>query len=224
MDDSVGVPESAEAAQWLIERLVTFAKSVMSIVPAGLDAYARILHPAGQGDRVVSWAEVAESTGCTPHREMQWAVLVGAEYYQPGPADCWDGEPRRGTLPAEVARPLVATLGQQTEHAQECWFAVWEGWGDLSPEIMRAPTFELPGRRYHLLTGPIEAAIEPQPGSQQSASIWWPADHAWCVSTEVDLMSTYVGGSSPCIDEIVASGSFEAFKVKPASSGMHPEP
>ena len=210
--------------------MVTFAESVVSIVPAGFEAYARILHPAGQGDRPVTWAEVAASTGRTSHREMQWEALVGAEYYQPGPADCWDREPRWGTLPAEVARPLVSTLRQQTERAEESWLAVWEGWGDLSPQIRLAPTFELPHRRYHLLNGSIEAAIAPQPNSQQSASIWWPADRAWCVATEVDLRSTYVGGSSACIDQVLASGSFEAFKIEPndgitmASDTINPTP
>ena len=215
MSDLVRLPESAEAADWLVERVVTFAESVLSLVPAGFDAYARILHPAEQGDRVVTWAEVAGTTGRVVHREMQWAALGGAEYYAPGPYDCWDTAPRLGSLPPEIVRPLAATLAQQTERSEECWLAVWEGWGNLSTEIRRAPVFELPRRRYHLLAGPIEAAIQPQRGSQQSASIWWPSDRTWCVATEIDLNSSYVGGSSSCIDQILADGSFEAFKMEP---------
>jgi hypothetical protein len=230
MADLTRVPESAEAADWLVERVVTFAESVLSLVPSGFDAYARILHPAEQEDRAITWAEVAESTGRVVHPEMQWAALVGAEYYEPGRADCWDRAPATGTLPPEVARPLVANLSQQTKSPQGCWFAIWDGWGDLSTEIARAPAFDLPHRRYHLLAGPIEAAIEPQPQSQRSASIWWPSDRTWCVATEIDLDSSYVGGSFACIDQILASGSFEAFKMGPtngitiASDAINPQP
>lgn len=226
MAELIRLPGSAEAADWLVERLVTFAESVLSLVPAGFDAYARILHPAKHEDRVVTWAEVADTTGRIVHRQMQWAALVGAEYYDPGQADCWDREPATGTLPPELARSLVANLSHQTESRQECWFAVWEGWGDLSTEIAHAAIFELPHRRYHLLVGSIEAAIEPQPRSQRSASIWC----TWCVATGIDLNSTYVGGSFACIDQILESGSFEAFKMEPtdgitiASDAINPQP
>jgi hypothetical protein len=33
----------------------------------------------------------------------------------------------------------------------------------------------------------------------------WPADHAWCVATEVDDDSTFIGGTQLLIDELCAS-------------------
>jgi hypothetical protein len=46
-----------------------------------------------------------------------------------------------------------------------------------------------------------------------SPNLWWPSDHAWCVGTEIDLDSTYVGGSKPFIDAILQSQELEAFEV-----------
>ena len=49
----------------------------------------------------------------------------------------------------------------------------------------------------------------------QSPSIWWPDDHAWCVATEIDLMTTYVGCSGGCRNDLLAHEGFEAFEVDP---------
>jgi hypothetical protein len=38
--------ENAEPARWLVERLTTFGKNILSIIPSGFEAYARVFHPA----------------------------------------------------------------------------------------------------------------------------------------------------------------------------------
>ena len=43
--------------------------------------------------------------------------------------------------------------------------------------------------------------------------MWWPADRAWFVATEIDSFSTYVGGSQAAIDAVLASPNLEAIAV-----------
>jgi hypothetical protein len=45
--------------------------------------------------------------------------------------------------------------------------------------------------------------------------MWWPADRAWCVVTDVDLVTTYVGGSAGCIADLLATEGLEAARADP---------
>jgi hypothetical protein len=56
--------------------------------------------------------------------------------------------------------------------------------------------------------------LAPEP-HEQSANLWWPADRAWCVVTDIDLMSTYVGGSHACIGEVLDTPGLEAVAAAP---------
>jgi hypothetical protein len=77
-----------------------------------------------------------------------------------------------------------------------------------SAEVRRAEP-QLP-----LLTGPIESIVF---GLEESANLWWPDDHSWCIATEVDLNTTYIGCKAACGDEILARPEIEAFPIDPAS-------
>jgi hypothetical protein len=71
-------------------------------------------------------------------------------------------------------------------------------------------------RDYILLHGPIEVASRLEfNGSYQSPNLWWPDDRSWCVATEVDGFSTYVGGSRLCIDAVLADARLEALPSDP---------
>jgi hypothetical protein len=50
----------------------------------------------------------------------------------------------------------------------------------------------------------------------QSPNLWWPDDRAWCVATEIDLMSTYLGGSRGCVQAIIEHPQVEAAAVEPS--------
>jgi hypothetical protein len=52
----------------------------------------------------------------------------------------------------------------------------------------------------------------PEP-SEQSANLWWPEDRAWFVATDIDLMSTYVGGSAACVADLLAAEGLETAAV-----------
>ncbi|MEV6837823.1 hypothetical protein AB0N17_25495 [Streptomyces sp. NPDC051133] len=45
--------------------------------------------------------------------------------------------------------------------------------------------------------------------------LWWPADRAWCLGGDVDLTSTYVGGSAELIAGLLAAPDLEAHPVGP---------
>lgn len=100
----------------------------------------------------------------------------------------------------------------------------------LTPPLTRAERarekLELPGRAYHLLRGPLTALAavatleqfhDPSSShswtTHQSPSLWWPADRAWCVATEIDFDSTLVGGSAAAIDAILAAPGLEALRI-----------
>jgi hypothetical protein len=85
----------------------------------------------------------------------------------------------------------------------------------LPAEIVNGPVVALPERTYLLLGGSLYAACELSvPGvSFQSPNLFWPDDHAWCVATEIDLDSTYLGGSPALVRDLLADERLEACPV-----------
>jgi hypothetical protein len=41
--------------------------------------------------------------------------------------------------------------------------------------------------------------------------LWWPQDHAWFVSTDIDVPSTYVGGPASLVDALLEDDVLEVF-------------
>jgi hypothetical protein len=170
----------------------------------------------------VRWNEVARANQRTAHALMDWVTITGDEdlYWgngsQPG---IWDKNPEHGSLPSLQRRMLVTLLDEFTGTPDRCWFAVWVGMGPLAFDRDAVPTFEMPGREMALFSGPLSAATTSfaSLGSShdQSASLWWPDDQAWCVATDVDLVVTYVGGSERCIDAITSNPALESYRIPP---------
>lgn len=212
------------AGRWLEERLWDWGPSsqgvrVGSVVPEGFAAYARILHPAGRrpedGGGTVRWATVATWTGGTMHPDVQFDRLARLQPHHAEPS--WGYRPHEGSLPREETERVVALLRPHTSTPERCWFAVWEGFGyeDLNRYYQSMPRVRVPNRAYLLFQGPLETVHTFVWGGVvwQSPNILWPDDRAWCVATEIDLDSTYVGGSQACIDQILADRGLEAFRT-----------
>ena len=221
----VGDYESApdpDAARWIAVGLRGFARSVLSVVPVGFESYGRVFHPAwswdGEQHRPVRWRDVAQANGRVAHRAMQWPSITGSFRFEHGASQpgIWDSEPEEGSLPQELLPALVSVLARHTSTPERCWFAIWEGYGCVADDA--APAFDIPHRRQLLFTGPITAVRTSlcSAPSWQSPSLWWPQDRAWCVETEVDFMSTYIGGTRKCITELVAHEDLEAMTVEPS--------
>ena len=198
--------------------------TVASILPAVFESYARVLHPAvryaGDDDVEVSWAEVAAHNGTVAHPLMQWPAITGSWDYVSAASQSpvWDDAPSVGHLPVAVARRLATVLGRHTATPKDCVFGRWHGFGyDLpSPDV--PPRLLLRGGHdVVLVRGTVVDAcrnLAPEP-NEQSANLWWPADHAWCVVTDIDLTSTYVGGSAACIDELLATPGLDVARARP---------
>lgn len=146
-----------------------------------------------------------------------------------------NGAGRAGSLPVEHTAVLAAVLRDATQSPALCYYAVWEGYGEPSiitfagtgsappPREKRRrrkfhePPLVLPGRGYRVFSGPLDAATTSMSLSAlgyQSPNLWWPADHAWCVASEIDLAETFVGGSRKCIDRVLADQRLRATEVR----------
>jgi hypothetical protein len=216
------VESDLSSASWLATALSAAPEAVVSsLVPPVFAAYARIFHPAvryaGDDDVEVDWATVAAANGTQAHPLMQWGSVTGSlEYFEnEDQAPLWHGAPARGHLPVPVAGRLVAVLRRHTGTPADCWFGVAERLGN---PVATAPPLALPRGGVWLVRGPIELAtanLADEP-SEQSATVWWPQDRAWCVVTDTDLVSTYVGGSAACIADVLAAPGLETAPAGPA--------
>ena len=138
--------------------------------------------------------------------------------------------PHQGSLEPDDAVALVDVLGRHTSTPSRCWFCIWDGygWGDeaplasrsepagrladppVPPEVRDGPRVELASRNYFLYSGPIEAALAFLDSEGQSPNLFWPEDRSWCVATEIDSSSTYVGGSRKLSDQLLGDERIEA--------------
>lgn len=209
-------------AGWVAPRLLAWWSlpdgftPVGGLVPTGFESYARLLHPPERAVDARSgplrWAELAARNGVSLGPGTLWEDVARG-----GEAQEVASPPSEGHLSAGVASALVDVLEKWTSSPEDCWFCVWDGYGALDPDTRwpGAARLHLPGRSYVVLRGPVRAAassLEPPP-FRQSANLWWPQDHSWCVATEIDLSWTYVGGSESCIREVLADGRLEAIPV-----------
>ena len=219
-----GLPVASDvsAGAWLAEVLASSGR-VGALVPASFPAHARVFHPAarydGDDDIDVEWADVAADNGTLTHPGMQWPGLTGGWEFVDSASQppTWDAPPSDGHLPVQVAGPLAAVLARHTATPGDCWFGRWVGFAfDDAPLLAGRPTLVLPGREHVLVHGAVADAdrnLAPEP-NEQSANLWWPADRAWVVATDIDLMSTYVAGSAACIEELLETEGLEVLAVR----------
>lgn len=85
-----------------------------------------------------------------------------------------------------------------------------------------APRFSVPARDFLLYHGRIEQAASigggnyyPESGFlwEQSPTLMWPADHAWCLSTEIDDEYTVIGCASAAAQALVDTAGIEAAPI-----------
>ncbi|WP_139277737.1 hypothetical protein [Rhodococcus marinonascens] len=157
----------------------------------------------------MTWQEVADGNNAVIHQTVEWGSILaagtkGAE--DSGDSPLWDQAPDMGGLPAKQRSALAAVLEGFTSTPDDCWFGVWEG-NSFHGVLPDGPRLHLPQRSMLLFHGPVHAALNQFQG--EGPNIWWPRDRAWCVATEVDLMSTYVGVSTDASMAILANPALE---------------
>lgn len=209
---------SLEATEWLQASLTTFANNVSSFLPGHLPAYARVYHPFDSNGQLSTWREqlaLTKKQARDPAEAGDFACH-GSPYVQA----------RVGTLTKPIIQSLLQHLGPATATPDECYFAIWEGFGGSAVPNALTPKLQLQHRAYHVFGGPLAAALtsydamqveQPDWPHHMSPNLWWPADHAWCVATEIDFAWTYVGASRTCIDAVLADRSLEAVETSAAA-------
>ncbi|MYW17400.1 hypothetical protein GT039_17830 [Streptomyces sp. SID2955] len=196
--------------------------TVAGVAAPGFAAYARILHPARLDDRPVRWSTVAAAHGTRVTPGVRWHEVIGvdqdhADRCGPGLPGVWDEHPHEGPTPPDVARSLLPVLARHTRTPEQCWFGLWHGYGRW--DWGRFPTFGTPGRDEVLLAGRLADAVSPATLDEFAdlPDLWWPQDRAWCLGGDVDLVSTYVGGSPELIAGLLAAPDLETHRVTPDS-------
>ena len=174
------------AADWLVRSATPFSQLV-TFGPAGFEAYARL--------RFIP----------DPSR--------------PGEAEA-DAE--RADHPSDIARTRRALhrLARFTSTPQECCFCVWEGYSDI-PLPSGVPLVDLVHRRYALLRGPladIDAWEDDLGGGQPIAppAFVWPADHRWCLASDVDPHWAGIGAEQSAVDALIGDPELDVVAAEPA--------
>ena len=210
---------------------------VDALVPKGFAAYARLFHPARTEDhQSVRWSEVAEWAGRVAHPLMAFEG-ISAQKMEYGAGDQpWSCDPYHGSLDEDVAITLADFLTDFTSTPGQSYFGVWEGYGWYNPgavamlstsggvplippeEVITARRLKGVDRNYLLYEGQlssIRSFFSHRWGN--APNIWWPRDHSWFVSTDIDLDSTYVGGTEACVEGLLRHTSLEVLKTAPGA-------
>jgi hypothetical protein len=240
LPDDVELRPDTSSAHWVVSRLAPWSDDgvlIASFMPDGFEAYARVLHPAGERGGPsggLRWSEVAARLSRRFHPEVQFQELAGIDPERH--PILGDIEPSSGTLPLTLLRSMAGFLERWTDGAELCWFAMWEGNGawwreahsDLTSDgpkqdpfdderdavLGSTPRVHTQHRDYFLMRGPLASVLTLYDAAgEQSPALWWPDSRAWFVSTEVDAFSTYVGGSGQMIDELLRSDKIEVVPI-----------
>lgn len=227
-----------EEGRWIVDRLHAFGQDVGSVVPAGYQAYARLFHPVDdQPNNTKRWSDVARRNGRIAHPQMQFHLVSSPAGTPPSDTNHRTTSLRWGSLPRTELAALVGVLGRFTATLQDCWFAVWDGFGQIHggsalgqltstgggggaagiapPEALLGPRLRLPQREYLVLRGPLADVTDLHDAlDDQSPNLWWPMDRSWCVATEIDFAWTYVAGSQRLIAELLTHSALEALPAK----------
>lgn len=216
---------------------------VGEVVPSGFEAYARIFHPArvrvtrkgGPEEWApLRWAEIAAHRGKVAHPRMQIESLIGnpdAFDYEHWRTLGGDQEwfPPYETLEESECLALAQILRAFTDSSRPVWFWLWDGYGDMSEEEIRAvpramiypgEPIWLPGvepprlaqsafRHYLVFRGTLPGLPTWFRWRSESPNYWYPDDRAWIVATEIDGFSTFVGGTRSAIEATLASPLLE---------------
>lgn len=211
--------EDTAPARWVEESARDLSPAVPTPLPARFEAYARVLHPAeAPGGRLLTWSGLAARAGVELTASTRFAQIAGAGAGADAGAGAAAGaEPRQGSFPEELLPVLCEVLAAHTGEAEHCVMGLWDGWGWIGcgDDVPRA---DLGSRAYLLYEGPVAAAADMGERGEgwffpQSPNLWWPRDRAWCVATDVDLDSTYVGGSARLIADLTDGPRLEALTV-----------
>jgi hypothetical protein len=106
---------------------------------------------------------------------------------------------------------VLAELARYTGTPDDCYFCIWDGWPSFASDDP-TPKVSIPNRGYFLFRGTltdfsdwdVQIATHLHDTGAPTPAFVWPADHAWCVTSDVDPHFASIGASSAAIDRLVA--------------------
>jgi hypothetical protein len=160
-----------EPAEWIIDRMLPWGPDVGTrvgaIVPIGYDAYVRLFHhveqPIATERTRWRWSEIAERSGRIMHAAVQFDRFR------------WPHRPQLGSLDRDEATALVRMLRSHTMTSNRCWFAIWNGYAQLTGSMRIRVAGEEPGVLAWLPRGTRRSdPIEPPRGLADAPTVSLP--------------------------------------------------
>ncbi|MEU5438741.1 hypothetical protein AB0G73_36145 [Streptomyces sp. NPDC020719] len=180
--------------------------AVSELVPDGFDAYVRIFHRFEATDgsgRTRTWQARLDGTAIPFHAELSHLSLPGEERTPGEPL--WQTE--EGALDDRsrhaLARCLADVSGDEAVYyAYDLAALVW---GEPAPVVRRSTLAELETVRDEVAD--TVGASGPE--------FWWPHDRSWVVTSDYDLLSTYVGCSAQTAQLLLDDAELETLPITP---------
>ena len=158
---------------------------------------------------------------------LGFVIPIGFESYLAIRHD--NDDESHGPLGTMNHEKLTLTLRDYTTCPENCFVAIWNGFGwnfqeeysELFEEMIDFDKyFELPERSYYLLICDILDSLKigsnyGEHFEQELPNLMWPKDKSWFVSKEIDFEVTLVGGSEEMIKEIENTWAFATERFDP---------
>lgn len=180
--------------------------TVSELVPSGYEAYLRIFHRFEATDgsgRSRTWQAWAEDSAVPFHAELSHCRLRGEARSSGRPL--WLTE--EGALD-DASRQALTRVLAEVSGDQDVYFAYDLAallWGEDGPLIRRASLAGLETVREEAKDVVGDSGPE----------FWWPQDRSWVVTTDYDLLSTYVGCSTETAELLLGDDELETLPVSP---------
>jgi hypothetical protein len=139
--------------------------------------------------------------------------------------------------PSDIAllRASMQTLTRHTDTPDACYFCIWDGWplqsreGVAEPSVYPSsipdgPRVVVPIRAYFLLQGDVSdfadwevarAWVGQRRLLDAPPEFMWPADHAWCIASDVDPHWAGIGAATAAIDQLLADPRLDLVPADP---------
>lgn len=147
--------------------------------------------------------------------------------FLPDPTSPGEKEPSLGVdgpVEYRLLRIAVSVLREHTHTTDDAYFCMWDGWG-TAPVLHGLPRVAVQERSFFLFRGalsdfddwnsPRMAGI-PAGFAVPPPAFIWPADHAWCVSLDVDSHYAGIGATPEAIAQLIAHRSLDVILANPA--------
>lgn len=207
--------DEASGDEWSLGRLL----------PRSFDAYCGIRHPMRLRKRELSWQEAAVELGVS-ERDVKHTLF--RQLLDHG------ATPRYGSPLPDQTRSLLATL-QQFDQPQTSMFLIWEGYAVVysnpsffaeaetsdyfSADDVAFPITSSTGRRYFLCSGTFDdAQVLANVTGRTLPDFMWSQDLTWFIASDMDLATTYLGGSNEVVDALLTHDELETIRIQPDDS------